>query len=43
MVAGHEGYNRQRLFVVSCIALVTTAMAFPIRPVRLDEEKGGSL
>ncbi len=37
MVAGHEGYNRQRLFVASCIALVTTAMAFSIRADILKE------
>jgi MFS family permease len=36
-MAGHEGYNRQRLFVASCIALVTTAMAFSIRADILKE------
>ena len=36
-MVGHEGYNRQRLFVASCIALVTTAMAFSIRADLLKE------
>jgi len=36
-MAGHEGCNRQRLFVASCIALVTTAMAFSIRADILKE------
>ncbi len=36
-MAAQEGYNRQRLFVASCIALVTTAMAFSIRADILKE------
>ncbi|MCS7263536.1 MAG: MFS transporter [Armatimonadetes bacterium] len=36
-MALHEGYNRQRLFVASCVALVTTAMAFSIRADILKE------
>jgi MFS family permease len=35
--AGHHAYNRQRLFIASCIALVTTAMAFSIRADILKE------
>ncbi len=36
-VSDHHGYNRQRLFIASCIALVTTAMAFSIRADILKE------
>ncbi len=36
-MAAQEGYHRQRLFVASCIALVTTAMAFSIRADLLKE------
>jgi MFS family permease len=35
--AAGVGYNRQRLFIASCIALVTTAMAFSIRADLLKE------
>ncbi len=35
--SGQHSYHRQRLFVASCIALVTTAMAFSIRADILKE------